>query len=136
MVDMQAVADKLQSEVLGVERRQALRLTRRYAQTYKRLRTAMLAVTEAIEGNDQVPQDVMSMPAFQTFMDSTIRELNQFGFDAYAEIVDGIKRATEIGIADAETLMLAPVAQGDRGKARGLLKMPTPSDLQEASGLA
>ena len=136
MVDMQALADHLQSEVLDVERRQALRLTRRYAQTYRRLKTALQAVTDALENDDQAGQDVLAMPAFRTFLDATVSELNQFGNDAYAEIAGGIKRATEIGVSDAEALMLAPVADADRAKAGRLLNQITPEELQKVAGLA
>lgn len=136
MVDMQARANEMQGELLKAERAQALRLTRRYAQSYRRLKTALQAVTDALENDDQAGQDVMTMPAFQTFLDTTIAELNQFGVDAYTEIVGGIKRATEIGVRDAEALMLAPVADADREKARRLLNPVNPKDLQEAAGLA
>lgn len=133
---MQALANEMQGELLKAERAQALRLTRRYAQSYRRLKTALQAVTDALASDDQAGQDVMTMPAFQTFLDTTIAELNQFGNDAYTEIVGGIKRATEIGVRDAETLMLAPVVDADRAKARRLLNPVNPKDLQEAAGLA
>lgn len=136
MVDMQALADELQGSLLKEEQAQALRLTRRYAQSYRRLKTALQAVTDALESDDQAGQEVMAMPAFQTFLDATIAELNQFGKDAYTEIVGGIKRATEIGVRDAETMMLAPVAEADRAKARRLLKPITADELQKAAGLA
>lgn len=136
MVDMQAMANEMQGELLKAERAQALRLTRRYAQSYRRLKTALQAVTDALESDSSVGQDVMAMPAFRTFLDSTVAELNQFGNDAYAEIVRGIKRATEIGVRDAEALMLAPVADADRAKAQRLLNPITAEELQKAAGLA
>lgn len=136
MVDMQALANELQGSLLREEQAQALRLTRRYAQSYRRLKTAMQAVSDALDNDGQVGQDMMTMPAFQTFLDSTIAELNQFGADAYTEIVGGIKRATEIGVRDAETMMLAPVAEADRAKARRLLNQVTAEELQKAAGLA
>ena len=136
MVDMQAMANEMQGELLKAERAQALRLTRRYAQSYRRLKTALQAVTDGLESDDQAGQDVMGMPAFRTFLDSTVAELNQFGVDAYAEIVGGIKRATEIGVRDAEALMLAPVADADRAKAQRLLNPITAEELQKAAGLA
>ena len=136
MVDMQALANEMQGELLKAERAQALRLTRRYAQSYRRLKTAMQSVTDALESDSPVGQDVMAMPAFQTFLDAMVAELNQFGVDAYAEIVGGIKRATEIGVRDAEALMLAPVADADRAKAQRLLNPITAEELQKAAGLA
>ena len=136
MVDMQALANEMQGELLKAERAQALRLTRRYTQSYRRLKTALQAVTDALESDDQAGQDVMAMPAFQTFLDATVAELNQFGNDAYAEIVGGIKLATEIAVTDAEALMMAPVADADRAKARRLLNPVTPEELQKAAGLA
>lgn len=136
MVDMQALANEMQGELLKAERAQALRLTRRYAQSYRRLKTAMQAVTDALESDSPVGQDVMAMPAFRTFLDATVSELNQFGNDAYAEIVGGIKLATEIAVRDAEALMLAPVVDADRETARRLLNPITPEELQKAAGLA
>lgn len=136
MVDMQALADEMQGKLLAAERAQALRLTRRYAQSHKRLQTGLQAVTDALENDDQANQDVMAMPAFRAFLDSTVAELNQFGTEAYAEIVKGIKRATEIGVADAQALMLAPVVDEARAKAGQQLDMPKPEDLWKAAGLA
>lgn len=138
MVDMQALADKLQSEVLDVERRQALRLTRRYAATYRRLKTSLRAAMDAVAAQEQqmTADEAMNLPAFQAFMDSTIAEMNAFGADAYQEIVSGLGEAVDMGLRHAETMMLAPVADADREKAEGKLEMPQANELLKGAGLA
>lgn len=138
MVDMQALADKLQSEVLDVERRQALRLTRRYAATYRRLKTSLQAAMDAVAAQERqmTADEAMGLPAFRAFMDSTIAEMNAFGADAYQEIVSGLDDAVNLGLSHAETMMLAPVADADRAKAKGQLEIPEADELLKGAGLA
>ena len=136
MVDMQALADQLQSEVLDVERRQALRLTRRYASTYRRLKTSLQAAMDAAQEKQMTADEAMNLPAFQAFMDSTIAEMNAFGADAYQEIVSGLGDAVDMGLRHAETMMLAPVADADREKAEAKLEMPQANELLKGAGLA